>query len=211
MASEHYRTLLLFGAPGVGKGTQGKMLGSRPGLHHLSSGDVFRSLDPESEMGRTFLLYSNRGELVPDELTIQIVGDDIAARVSRGCYDPRGDLLVLDGIPRNVNQARLMDPLIDVLLVIHLTCKDPTPLIERLSKRAAKQGRPDDAREDVIRRRIEVYEQETAPMLAHYPADRVRRIDALGTPEQVHRAIMAQVEPVLVEQFGAVRASTTRE
>ena len=68
-----YRTILLFGAPGSGKGTQGKILGNIPGFHHSSSGDIFRTLDLQSEMGRTFWQFSSQGKLVPDEFTVKLL------------------------------------------------------------------------------------------------------------------------------------------
>ena len=110
-----YKTLLLFGPPGVGKGTQGKLLSNIPGLRHLATGDMFRSLDPASELGRKFHDVSSRGELVPDELTIACWQKYVCGLVSGGGYAPSRDILILDGIPRSVTQAEAMDEHIDVL------------------------------------------------------------------------------------------------
>ena len=106
---DRYQTILLFGAPGAGKGTQGKILGCIPGFYHLSCGEVFRTLDVHSDLGRTFIEYSSRGELVPDDLTIRMWHQNMHARTVLSDYKPHQDLLVLDGIPRNVNQARLLE------------------------------------------------------------------------------------------------------
>ena len=103
--TQRHKTLLLFGAPGVGKGTQGKMLGSIPGFYHLSSGDIFRALDANSELGRIFHDFSSRGELVPDDVTIAICTAYISKLTTENGYDSGASFLILDGIPRNVNQA----------------------------------------------------------------------------------------------------------
>ncbi|MCB9846497.1 MAG: nucleoside monophosphate kinase [Phycisphaeraceae bacterium] len=187
--------VLLFGPPGVGKGTQGAILGAIPGLFHMSSGDMFRSINRESEAGRLFHEVSSRGELVPDELTIRLWTQFMSERYDGTPH--QGSVVLLDGIPRSTNQARLLEPEIDVRLVIHLVCRDVDAMVARLRKRAIKQGRPDDADESVIRRRHQVYQQETAPLLQYYPPGLVREIDALGTPLAVLRQIVDVLEPAL--------------
>ena len=99
-----FRTILLFGAPGAGKGTQGKILGTIPNFFHCACGDVFRSLKTDSEIGRIFLEYSSRGELVPDETTIDLWNEFIHSMTKAHRFHPDDDTLVLDGIPRNVHQ-----------------------------------------------------------------------------------------------------------
>src|SRR5947209_878312 len=100
-----YRTILLFGAPGAGKGTQGKILGTIPHFFHCACGDVFRNLTIESPIGRTFIEYSSRGELVPDQPTVDLWRKSIEGMTQTGRFLPGQDTLVLDGIPRNVPQA----------------------------------------------------------------------------------------------------------
>src|SRR5689334_4103071 len=102
-----YRTILLFGAPGAGKGTQGKILGTIPHFFHCACGDVFRSLSVGSPLGKTFVEYISRGELVPDEPTVKLWRQSIANNVHTGRLNPKEDILVLDGIPRNVHQAKM--------------------------------------------------------------------------------------------------------
>lgn len=192
---KHYKTVLLFGAPGAGKGTQGSILGRIPGFFHMSCGDVFRNIDIHSDLGRVFYEYSSRGELVPDDVTVRMWAQVIHARVILGDYKPVADLLILDGIPRTTEQAKLMDKHIDVLKVIHLTCKDEKAMFERLRRRALKQNRPDDADERVIRKRWEVYEKETAPVLDHYPEKSIVRVDSIGSPAQILHDILDDVVP----------------
>lgn len=196
-----HQTVLLFGAPGAGKGTQGKILGSIPGFFHLSCGEVFRTLNTKSELGQIFVEYSSRGELVPDDVTIGMWKENIHAQEVLSLYKPDDDLLILDGIPRNVNQAELLQEHIDVLLVIHLVCNNERAMIDRLRRRALKENRVDDAREDVIRRRWEIYKGETKPVLDCYPASVIREVDAMGSPASVLQHILELVVPVQETHF----------
>ena len=192
-APERYRTYLVFGAPGAGKGTQGKVLGTVPRFFHVACGDVFRSLDTRTELGKAFFAYSSRGELVPDELTIELWQEFIDGQVDADRFKPDLDFLVLDGIPRNVAQARLMDDLIDVRRVFHLSCPDRDELVRRLRKRALKDNRYDDASEVVIRRRLATYDAETRPVLEHYGPDRVLTLDATQSPAHVLWEILGAI------------------
>src|ERR1043165_1180263 len=150
-----YRTILLFGAPGAGKGTQGKILGTIPNFFHCACGDAFRNLTIESKIGRVFLDYSSRGELVPDEPTIDLWRQSIEGNTQMGRFRPEKDTLVLDGIPRNPHQAEMLQEAIDVRAIINLVCPDRARLIERLQRRALHENRLDDAHLDVIRSRLE--------------------------------------------------------
>jgi adenylate kinase len=199
--ARRYRTILLFGAPGSGKGTQGKILGQIPGFYHLSCGEVFRTLNTKTELGRTFVEYSSKGLLVPDDLTIRMWKENIQAQEVLSLYKPDDDLLVLDGIPRNANQARILDEYIEVLEVIHLVCSDEDKMFERLRRRALKENRADDAREDVIRRRWKVYQDETRPVLEHYPASIIKTVDALGSPASVLQHTLERVVPIQDKHF----------
>ncbi len=196
-----YRTILLFGAPGAGKGTQGAILGRIPGFWHCSCGDVFRSIDIHSELGKIFYDYSSRGDLVPDEVTVQMWANAVHARTILGDYKPHDDLLILDGIPRTAEQAKLVAQHIDVLHVVHLHCDDKDAMIKRLRRRALKENRFDDADVKVIRRRWEVYEAETAPVLEQYPASRVSKVNSIGSPGQVLRDILDLVVPIQNRHF----------
>src|SRR6201993_819620 len=179
-----YVTYLFMGAPGSGKGTQGKALGAVPRFFHCACGDVFRSLDLRTPLGQKFVEYSSKGMLVPDDLTVELWRTKIEAQVLEAEFKPDIDALVLDGIPRNVNQAKLMEELIDVRQVFHLSCPKCEELIRRLRKRAIKDNRLDDANEEVIRERLATYEEETKPVLKFY-SGLVTNIDALQPPVKV--------------------------
>jgi adenylate kinase len=184
-----HRAVLLFGAPGVGKGTQGQRLGRLPHFVHLSTGDMFRSLDKIGPVGKEVRTFLERGLLVPDDLTIRIFRETLQGLVTSHLFDPARDTLVLDGIPRNINQARILESDLRVVRVIYFGNSNEDAMVARVNKRALIEGRKDDADEDIIRRRFEVYRRESAPVLDYYPPELILEIDALGTPEEVAAAI----------------------
>ena len=188
-----YRTILLFGAPGAGKGTQGKILGTVPNLFHCACGDVFRSLKSDSEIGQTFLEYSSKGELVPDEPTIRLWEKFIEDSPEIGRFQPEKDTLVLDGIPRNVTQAEMLKDTLNVVAIFYLRCTKMNQLVDRLQRRALKENRLDDANLDVIKNRLKTYDRETAPVLDFYGKDIVHRINADQAPGKVLFDILKQL------------------
>ena len=190
---DRYRTYLIFGAPGSGKGTQGKTLGTIPRFFHCACGDVFRSLDVRSKLGQEFLNYSSKGQLVPDEITLKLWQIRIADCVRSHFFKPEIDALVLDGIPRNIRQAQLMTEVIDVRRVFHLSCPDREALVSRLQKRALKDNRLDDANEEVIRQRLETYDNESRPLLEFYGPSLIKTIDASQSPVKVLSEIIATI------------------
>jgi adenylate kinase len=191
-----YKAYLLFGAPGSGKGTQGKTLGTIPRFYHCACGDVFRSIDTRTPVGKAFMEYSSKGQLVPDEVTVELWKEAIDAAVDAHKFKPDIDTLVLDGIPRNVAQAKIMSDLIEVERVFHLSCPDRGTLFYRLKKRALKDNRLDDANEEVIRRRLELYENDSKPVLGYYPKECITCIDATQPPHKVKFENLASVNGV---------------
>ena len=189
-----YKCVLLFGAPGSGKGTQGKIIGTVPGFFHTACGDIFRSLDLSSEMGRIFWQYSSRGQLVPDEFTVKLWKQYISGLEMINQFRPASEILVLDGIPRNVEQAKLLEDTLDVVKIIHLQCADLAKMVERLRRRALKENRFDDANDEVIQKRLVVYDIETKPVLEYYPPDKVARVDA--TMSQIR--VLSEIIRILV-------------
>jgi adenylate kinase len=187
-----YSTYLFIGSPGSGKGTQGKVLGTVPRFFHCACGEVFRALDSQSALGQKFIEYSSRGLLVPDDLTVELWRTRIEAQVQAGEFRPDVDALVLDGIPRNVCQAKIMNDLIDVEQVFHLSCPNRDQLVRRLRQRALKDNRLDDANEEVINKRLATYEEETKPVLEYYKP-LVTTIDALQPPVKVLQDILGVI------------------
>jgi adenylate kinase len=171
--------LLLVGPPGAGKGTQAVRLAERLDVPHISSGDLFRAnLRPgaETPIGLEAKRYIDAGDLVPDSVTIAMMRERLAE-------DDAAKGFVLDGFPRNLSQAHSLDQLLaergeDIDTVVELKVPE-----DELVRRLLGRGRTDDT-EDVIRRRQEVYRDETAPLLEHY-RDRLVTIDAVGAVEEI--------------------------
>jgi adenylate kinase len=189
-----YQSLLLLGAPGSGKGTQGKILGKIPGFYHCACGDVFRAVDPHSELGRAFIQYSSKGQLVPDDVTVALWAEQIESMVRSGRFMPENDYLVLDGIPRNVSQAKILTGKLDVLRVFHLDCADKSKVYARLKRRALKENRLDDISDETIQRRQEVYQQETRPVLEFYGEKLITHVDSSQQPYEVLRDILHDIK-----------------
>lgn len=185
-----YRTILLFGAPGSGKGTQGKIMGAIPGFFHCACGDIFRNLRIDDPLGKVFVEYSSRGMLVPDEPTINLWAQNIQSKTLDGQFHPERDTLILDGIPRNPHQARMLQDTLDVKALVNLACADQNKMTERLQRRALRENRLDDVNLDVIKKRLETYERDTRPVLDYYGPKLVHAVDAAQSPLQVLREIL---------------------
>ena len=184
--------LLLIGPPGAGKGTQAALLAEYFGIPAISTGDIFRAnVKNETPLGVEAKGYMDRGEYVPDSLTNALVKDRLAqADAQKG--------FLLDGYPRTIDQVQQLDEFLDEMnhqldVVVQLTA-DTEELIRRLSKRAQEQGRTDDT-PDVIRRRQEVYEQQTAPLIDVYVSrSLVAKINGLGEVDEVTGRIIEALE-----------------
>lgn len=185
--------ILILGAPGSGKGTQGVTLGNLPKFFHCACGDVFRSLDTRTELGKKFVEYSSKGMLVPDSFTIDLWKAQIENWKDSHVYFPDADILVLDGIPRNVEQAKILSDYIDVHQVFHLSCPDRNELARRMRKRALRSNRIDDANEEVIQDRIKTYEAETKPLIDFYDDSIITVIDATQEPVKVLHDMISKI------------------
>jgi adenylate kinase len=168
---------------------------------------VFRSLDTRTALGQKFVYYSSRGELVPDELTIELWHAQILNWSALHVYKPDIDFLVLDGIPRNVRQAQILADHVEVHQVFHLSCPDRSELAHRMRKRALKDNRLDDASDKVIEQRIATYEAETKPILDFYSRALVTDIDATQPPVVVLSEIIDRITSL--SAFQELRQRTT--
>jgi adenylate kinase len=139
--------------------------------------------------------YTSKGKLVPDELTINIWKQFLKGMEMVNQFHPETEIIVLDGLPRSENQARILEDTIDVLKVIHLVA-DERKMVERLRRRALKENRVDDASDEVIARRFDVYQKETKPVLDYYPADKIVKIDAAQSQIRVLHDIIKVLVPL---------------
>ena len=183
--------LVLLGPPGAGKGTQAARLAERFGVPAISTGDLFRAnIKGGTPLGRTVQEYTSRGALVPDSVTNDMVRDRLAQADAT-------DGFLLDGYPRNVAQVGELDAILaDAGLTLDLAVEitaDADIVAERLLKRAEIEGRDDDT-EDVIRHRLDVYKQETAPIAQGY-AERglLVQVDGIGDVDAVSERLVAAI------------------
>src|SRR5258708_4485563 len=122
--AQKYRTILLFGMPGSGKGTQGMVLEQLPGFLHISMGDVFRKIPRYGRFGKEIAQYTSQGALVPDDLTVRIWENHIKVLEMQELFLPDEHTLVLDGLPRNYEQAKRLDSILDVVQIFYLNIID---------------------------------------------------------------------------------------
>lgn len=185
--------IVLFGAPGCGKGTQAALLKERYGLEHVSTGEIIRNhVRRGTELGRAVQACIERGELAPDELVISMIADYVAEhKEAAGC--------IYDGFPRTTAQAEAFDQILaehnlQVDMMIRIKVEEEE-LIRRILLRGKESGRADDASEEVIRNRIEIYNRQTAVVADHYRAQgKYASVPSLGTVEEVFERISAVVE-----------------
>jgi adenylate kinase len=184
--------LLLIGAPGAGKGTQAERLAEAFEIPAISTGDIFRhNVKNETELGKQAKAFMDRGEYVPDSLTNALVRDRLS-------HADAVEGFLLDGYPRTADQVVELDDILSsqgnkLDVVVQLTA-DTDEVVRRLLNRAIEQGRADDT-EDVIRRRLEVYEEQTAPLTSTYAArGLVAMIDGLGEVAEVTGRILEALE-----------------
>jgi adenylate kinase len=179
--------LLIMGPPGAGKGTQAAMICEEFGIPHVSTGDLFRlNLTQGTALGQEAKKYMDAGEYVPDSVTNGMVRERLKDADTKAGF-------LLDGYPRTVSQVAELDGMLSTTpldRVIELTA-DTNEVVKRLLGRAIEQGRADDT-EDVIRRRLEVYEEQTAPLTALYKSRGLLvQVDGLGSVEEVTARISA--------------------
>ena len=184
--------IVLFGPPGAGKGTQSERLKSKYGLVHISTGDVFRALDPESDLAKLAKSYSDKGNLVPDDITIEILEAEVLKHP-----DAKG--VIYDGFPRTTAQAEALDNFLakkgtSVSVMLSLVVPEDE-LKTRLIERAKVSNRPDDADPEIIQNRINTYNNSTAPVAEFYRAqNKLREINGVGTINEISERLYAAID-----------------
>ena len=187
--------VVLFGAPGCGKGTQSELLEKKFGLSHISTGEIIRShIKAQTPLGQQMAEYISRGELAPDSVVIGMVEEYL--NQNKGIKGT-----IFDGFPRTTAQAEAFDKLLESMgdsvdIMIYMDVPEEE-LVQRILLRGKVSGRADDASEDVIRNRIEIYNQQTAVVADYYRAQgKYVAVPSLGTIDEVFDRIAAEIEKI---------------
>lgn len=188
--------LILFGPPGSGKGTQAAMLVEEYQLLHISTGDLFRyEMGNNTPLGQKAKSFIEKGELVPDEVTIGMLRNKVEANPGVAGY-------IFDGFPRNIAQAEALDHLLAesgeaVTRLIMLEVPDDE-IVARILNRGKTSGRKDDLDESIIRNRIEVYKSETSPVFDYYAAeDKAVKIYGVGSIDAIFERLCDEIDSVV--------------
>lgn len=185
--------LILFGPPGSGKGTQAKMLVEQYNLVHISTGDLFRNeIQKQTPLGIEAKGYMSRGELVPDSVTIGILKNAVDA-------NSEAEGFIFDGFPRTIPQAKALDAMLDdlgeeVSGLVALSVPEQE-IINRILLRGKSSGRPDDNDPAIVRNRIQVYEDETSPVYAHYAGvGKSYMVNGIGSVDEIFERLSEVID-----------------
>lgn len=185
--------IVLFGPPGAGKGTQSEKLIAKYQLIHLSTGDIFRAnIKGATELGMLAKSFMDKGQLVPDEVTIRMLESEVNKY-------PNAKGFIFDGFPRTIAQAQALDIFLSkrgqsLSAVLSLEVKEDE-LRQRLAERAKSSGRPDDANPEVIQKRIDVYKNETLPLKDHFTAQgKYKGINGIGEIDEIFNSLCAKID-----------------
>ncbi len=190
--------LVLFGKPGAGKGTQAAFLKDKYNLVHISTGDIFRhNIKNETKLGKLAQSYMDKGDLVPDEVTIQMLQEEVEK-------NPNAEGFIFDGFPRTIAQAEALDAFLESKgMRIHGTLAleaDDEVLIKRLVERGKVSGRTDDQDEEKIRNRFTEYNEKTAPLITFYQMQgKYHTINGIGTIEEITTRLSETIDKIKAE------------
>ncbi len=180
--------IVLFGKPGAGKGTQAEFLKEKYNLTHLSTGDIFRfNIKNDTDLGKLAKTFMDKGDLVPDEVTIQMLQSEVDK-------NPNSAGFLFDGFPRTIAQAEALDSFLiskkqEITATVALEADDNI-LVQRLLERGKTSGRPDDQDEEKIRNRYQEYNEKTAPLMEYYKKQsKFHSVNGIGTIAEVNERL----------------------
>ena len=185
--------IVLFGKPGAGKGTQAEFLKDKYNLVHLSTGDIFRfNIKNDTELGRLAKTFMDKGDLVPDAVTIQMLQSEVDK-------NPQAAGFLFDGFPRTIAQAEALDVFLaskeeEITATVALEANDEI-LIQRLLERGKTSGRPDDQDEEKIRNRYDEYNEKTAPLMDYYKEqEKFYAVDGIGSIAEITERLSTVID-----------------
>ena len=185
--------IVLFGKPGAGKGTQAEFLKEKYNLTHLSTGDIFRfNIKNDTELGKLAKSFMDQGDLVPDNVTIQMLQSEVDK-------NPHSAGFLFDGFPRTIAQAEALDTFLssknqEITATIALEADDEI-LVQRLLERGKTSGRPDDQDEEKIRNRYQEYNEKTAPLMEYYHAqNKFYAVDGIGSIQEITQRLSQVID-----------------
>ncbi len=191
--------IVLFGPPGSGKGTQAKKIVEKFDLLHVSTGDMFRyHLKHETQLGQQAKSYIDKGELVPDEITINMLKVKVLE-------NPKAKGIIFDGFPRTVAQAEALDQLLNELdttiaQLVELVVSEEE-IVNRILERGKTSGRVDDQNKATISKRYQIYKESTSPVGEFYAKQgKAVRIEGIGSIDEIFENVSLSIENILEEQ-----------
>ena len=200
-----YDTILLFGPPGVGKSTQAKLLDKKRFVY-ISSGEVLRRNEKNtkfrnSTLGKRVSKIMSSGKLIPNKIMIDIFLQTIKEYISRKIFNPKKQILVLDGIPRNRSQARIINNIFNIIKIIYIYSHNDSRLADRILKRAKKEGRSEDQNMNIIRKRLAIYKKETNKVLDYYHKKIILKINGFNDIKKIQGQIKDSLNNTNLEKI----------
>lgn len=192
-----FSSILLFGPPGAGKATLGKFLTDSGSQYHLESGEIFRSLPASSPAGELYYHYARRGALIPDEATLEIWKYYVLGLIATNTFHPDYQDLLLDGIPRTVKQAEMLQEHVQVKHIIVLEVPNSDELVTRLQHRARKEGKMEEMDPQTIIKKLDTYREEIQKVIHYYPPHLVSRVNGDQKPLEVLRDVLVRLSHLL--------------